>query len=111
MSKKKKVIERRRWIRVDHVLNIEYKLVKEKEQQRDTGWYLSTTQDMSAGGLSFLSECKYKKGDLLKVKVVMSGILDIYEGYATVVHIREEKNSGLYLLGIKFTDAPGRYKR
>ncbi len=112
MSKKRRFIERRQWVRVDRVLNIEYKLVEKRGQQRDACWHLSTTQDMSVGGLSFLSEYKYKQGDLLKIKVVMSGILDIYEGYATVVHVREKNSSGLYLLGVKFTDKPsGKYAR
>ena len=108
MSKRRNV-ERRQWDRADHILNIEYKLESGDGQHTDVCWHLSTTQDMSAGGLSFLSEYKYKEGDLLRIKVVMSGILDIYEGYATVVHIKEKKNSGLYLLGVKFTDKPGKH--
>ena len=103
MSKKRRVVERRQWVRSDHVLNIQYKLVN-KKQSSDTSWHLSTTQDMSVGGLSFLSEFEYKKGDLLRIKVVMSGILDIYDGYAEVVHIRRKEDNGLYLLGVKFIE-------
>ena len=99
---KQSVAERRQGIRAKRILSIQYRLVKSKVPNKSHEWYLSTTQDMSVSGLSFLSEHAFMPGDILEVKVVMSGILDIYNGQAKVVRTERKKTAAYYLVGVRF---------
>ena len=58
---KQAIDERRIWVRAKRVLSIEYRLVKTRRKNAGQIWYLSTTNDMSYGGLSFYSEKELKK--------------------------------------------------
>ena len=50
--------ERRFWVRAKRVLSIQYRLIKSRRKEIDRAWHLSTTQDMSYGGLSFYTDRK-----------------------------------------------------
>lgn len=100
--------ERRHGVRAKRVLSIQYRLVKNRGRDGERHWHLSTTQDMSVSGMAFLSERNFSVGDLLEVKVVMSGILDIYTGFAKVIRIERKPNAAYYLVGIKFIPAKTR---
>ena len=97
---KQSAAERRNGIRAKRVLSIQYRLKPKGRQNKE--WYLSTTQDMSISGLSFLSEHSFAPGDVLELKVVMSGILDIYNGLAKIVRTERKKTAAYYLVGVKF---------
>ncbi len=99
---KQAVEERRHGIRAKRILSIQYRLAKHKGAKNHE-WFLSTTQDMSVSGLSFLSEHAFRPGDMLEVKVVMSGVLDIYNGFAKVVRTERKKTAAYYLVGVKFS--------
>lgn len=90
--------ERRQSIRAKRVLSIEYRLAGKKNER----WNLSTTEDMSLGGLSFYSEEQYRSGAKLEIHVVMSGVLDIYKGNATVVRSEKRSNGVVFLVAVKF---------
>lgn len=96
------VEERRNGIRAKRVLSIQYRLSKTKTKNRDFSWYLSTTQDMSISGLSFLSEKPFSQNDVLELKVVMSGVLDIFSGSAKIVRCERNVGAAYYLVGVKF---------
>ena len=96
--------ERRQHIRAKRVLGIQFRLVKSQRRILDKFWSLSTTQDMSLEGLSFYTDREYCPGDILNIHVIMSGILDVYKGFAEVVRV-ERKNSGVcFLAAVKYTD-------
>ncbi|OGX27605.1 MAG: hypothetical protein A2787_02650 [Omnitrophica WOR_2 bacterium RIFCSPHIGHO2_01_FULL_48_9] len=99
---KQSVEERRNGIRAKRILSIQYRLVK-KSKNKDNNWRLSTTEDMSVTGLAFLSEQAFTPGDILEVQVVMSGVLDIYNGLAKVVRTDRKREAAYYLVGVKFT--------
>lgn len=99
---KQSVEERRNGIRAKRVLSIQYRLSKTKTKNRDFAWYLSTTQDMSISGLSFLSEKPFSSDDILELKVVMSGVLDIFSGTAKVVRCTRNPGAAYYFVGVKF---------
>ena len=102
MMVKQTLEERRNGIRAKRILSIQYRLVKSKIKNKNGDWHLSTTEDMSVSGLSFLSEHAFTPGDILEVQVVMSGVLDIYNGLARVVRTDRKKTAAYYLVGVKF---------
>ncbi|MGE0269302.1 MAG: PilZ domain-containing protein [Candidatus Omnitrophota bacterium] len=102
MVKQKTGIERRQYIRAKRVLSVEFKLAKSSRKNTDTSIHLSTTEDMSLGGISFYSEVKYDQGDILDIRVVMSGVLDIFQGPAKVIRSTEKKSGTLFLIAVKF---------
>jgi len=96
--------ERRFWVRAKRVLSIEYKLVKTRRKTAEHSWHLSTTQDMSYGGLSFYTEHELKKDEVLEMRVVMSGILDIFSGFGRIVRVEKKESADYYLIGVKFVE-------
>ena len=99
---KQTVDERRHSVRAKRVLSIEYRLNKNSRKHADTEWHLSTTQDMSLGGLAFYTDIEYKEGDILELHVVMSGILDIFNGYGKIVRIDKKQSGTYFLVAVKF---------
>jgi len=96
----KSVVERRRGERVSRVVAIRHRLIKRSGLKAPSAWSLSTTKNMSHSGLLFLSSIPYRKGDILELQVVMSGIIDIYRGQAQVVRVTEIGNT-LFDVGVK----------
>lgn len=102
MVKQKTGIERRQYIRAKRVLSVEFKLMKTPRKNADKTVHISTTEDMSFGGISFYSEAAYAEGDILDIRVVMSGVLDIFQGPARVIRSTEKKSGKLFLIAVKF---------
>lgn len=96
------ILERRNFVRAKRVLSIEFRLIKSNRRSLDTEWHLSTTEDMSLGGLAFYTENEYRMGDILEVRVVMSGVLDIFNGLGKVVRVEKKRTGSYYLMAIKF---------
>lgn len=94
--------ERRKGIRAKRIITIRHRLVKRNGRKVKRDWMLSTTENMSISGLLFLSPLEYKKGDLLELQVVMSGVLDIFNGFGEVVRIDEKK--GREYVAVKYVD-------
>ena len=97
---KQLVQERRNWVRAKRVLSIEFRRVSKNKSYIDDAWHLSTTQDMSIGGVSFYTDCEYRKNDILEIRIVMSGILDIFKGFGKVVRVEKRKTGAYYLIAI-----------
>ena len=95
MMVKQALQERRNAPRAKRILSIQFRRVEPKTS--DDTWYLSTTQDMSIGGLSFYTDQEYRAKDILEINVAMSGVLDIFNGFARVVR-SERKKTGVYFL-------------
>ena len=104
-------IERRKHIRAKRVLSVEYKLKKSTRKGANKETHLSTTEDMSIGGISFYTDQSFSSGDILDVHVVMSGVLDIFEGPAKVVRCEQRKAGSLYLVAVKFIKPATRKRR
>jgi hypothetical protein len=83
------IIERRHGERVNRVVAIRHRLIKRSGLKTASAWSLSTTKNMSHSGLLFLSSIPYRKGDVLQLHVVMSGIIEVYNGQAQVVRVTE----------------------
>ncbi len=95
-----KIDERRSAIRAKRILSIYHRPTKKSSAST---WHLSTTEDMSLLGLAFTTEQSYTTGEILELRVVMSGVLDIFNGYGTVVR-SEKKGGDYYKAAIKFSD-------
>lgn len=94
------VIERRNGERVSRVVAIRHRLIKRGGRKAPSVWSLSTTKNMSHSGLLFLSAVPYRKGDVLEIQVVMSGVIDIYRGLAEVMRVTEVGNTS-FDVGVK----------
>ncbi len=104
--------DRRTAIRAKRILSIQYRLHKSQLKKADRSWHLSTTHDMSAVGLSFLSEVPFLVDDILEMHVIMSGVLDIFKGYGEVVRIERKETGVFYFIAVRFIDlkSPSRKK-
>ncbi|MCA9403057.1 MAG: PilZ domain-containing protein [Candidatus Omnitrophica bacterium] len=111
VKKAKTGIERRQYVRAKRVLSVEFKLKQTRRKAADKSTYLSTTEDMSIGGISFYSDQNYAAGDVLDIHVVMSGVLDIFHGPAKVVRCEPRKPGALYLVAVKFIKPAKRQRR
>ena len=96
--------ERRFWVRAKRVLSIEYRLIKTRRKNVSYNWSLSTTQDMSYGGLSFYTDQEFKREEVLEMRVVMSGILDIFNGFGKIVRVERKETGSYFLTAVKFVD-------
>lgn len=103
----KQILEdRRQAIRAQRILSIQYRVVSSKSRSIDKHWHLSTTHDMSATGLSFLSDIVYRIDDVLELHVVMSGVLDVFKGYGQVVRIDKKDTGSFCFVAVKFVQSP-----
>ncbi len=108
---KQAVRERRNWVRAKRVLSIEFRLKKGSRKGGDSDWHLSTTHDMSLGGLTFFTDIEYRMGDTLELHVVMSGILDIFNGLGKIVRIEKKKSGSYFLVAVRFLSNKLTYRK
>lgn len=101
---KQAFIERRNAVRAKRVLSIEYRLVKSRKRLIDKTWGLSTTQDMSIEGLAFYADREFCVSDVLEIRVTMSGVLDIFNGFCRVVRTYQKKNAAFYFIAVKLLE-------
>ena len=94
--------ERRGCSRAARILSIEYRLYKSRRQHSDPNWHLSTTEDVSPEGLSFYSEHEYHLGDILDVRVVMSGLLEVFKGQCEVVRAEQKRLGACFFIALRF---------
>ncbi len=97
-------IERRKHPRVKRVLCIHHRMHRPHTRFAEDSWHwhLSDTDNMSAGGLLFHSDVQYKIGDIIELKIVVSGVLDIYDGLAEVLRIENSKKPKIFPTAVKF---------
>ncbi len=103
---KQAIDDRRNAVRAQRILSIQYRVVSTKTHNPDKHWHLSTTHDMSATGLSFLSDIIYRIDDVLELQVVMSGVLDVFKGYGQVVRIDKKDTGSFCFVAVKFVKSP-----
>ena len=101
-------MERRNFPRAKRVLSIEYRLINPKRRGIDNTWHLSTTEDMSLGGIGFYSEYEFRAADVLEVRVVMSGVLDIFKGFVKVIRVDRKKTGSYFFVAAKFLQKAAR---
>ena len=99
-------IERRDSPRSKRIVTVKHRLHKRRGQIMKVMWMLSTTENMSASGLLFNSALEYKRGDILEIQVVMSGVLDLFNGYGQVVRVDEGR--GKFLVAVKYVSLKAR---
>lgn len=99
--------ERRDSVRAKRIITVRHRLVKHNNRKVDSMWQLATTENMSLSGLLFVSALAYHPGDILELQVVMSGILDIFNGFGKVIRASRNKG-GYYQVGIKYVDLKSR---
>ena len=103
MMHARKLEERRDSVRAKRIITIRHRLVEHNGKKSESIWQLSTTEDMSLSGLLFISALHYQVGDVLELQVVMSGVLDIFNGYGKVMRSTRNKG-GYYQVGVKYVD-------
>ncbi len=95
--------DRRDSIRAKRIVTVRHRLVKHDGKKVNSMWQLSTTENMSLSGLLFVSAISYHPDDVIELQVVMSGVLDIFNGYGKVVRASRNKG-GYYHVGVKYVD-------
>src|ERR1700690_2764624 len=95
--------ERRDSIRAKRIITVRHRLIKHKGRKVDSMWQLATTENMSLSGLLFVSALAYHAGDIVELQVVMSGALDIFNGYGKVIRVALNKG-GYYHVAVKYVD-------
>ena len=95
--------ERRDSVRAKRIITVRHRLVEHSGKKAESMWQLSTTENMSLSGLLFVSALPYHVGDIIELQVVMSGVLDIFNGYAKVMRASRNKG-GYYHVGVKYVD-------
>ena len=95
--------ERRDSIRAKRIITVRHRLVKQTTRKAEAMWQLSTTENMSLSGLLFVSATAYAMGDIVELQVVMSGVLDIFNGYGKVMRTSRNKG-GYYHVGVCYVD-------
>lgn len=102
--------ERRDSVRAKRIITVRHRLVEHSGKKTDSMWQLSTTEDMSLSGLLFTSATAYHVGDVVELQVVMSGVLDIFNGYGKVARTSRNKG-GYWHVGVKYVDLKVKRKR
>ena len=103
MPNDKSFEERRDSVRASRIITVRHRLFKHNGRKVDSPWQLSTTENMSLSGLLFVSAIAYDADDVVELQVVMSGILDIFNGYGKVMRSSRNKG-GYYHVGVKYVD-------
>ena len=98
--------DRRTFVRAKRILSIEYRLIKSRFKTVNKSWHLSTTQDMSLGGVAFYTDQDYRIGDILQIRVIMSGILDIFHGQVKIVRIDRRRSASHSLIAVQIIQKP-----
>jgi len=86
-DKEKAMIDRRNGVRANRVIAVKHRLIKRGGKKYEPVWSLSTTKNMSVSGILFMSPFEYRQGDHIQLEVVMSGMIDVYNGLAEVVRV------------------------
>lgn len=95
--------ERRDSVRAKRIITVRHRLVEHNGKKIDSLWQLSTTENMSLSGLLFVSALTYHADDIIELQVVMSGVLDIFNGYGKVVRSSRNKG-GYYHVAVKYVN-------
>ena len=95
--------DRRDSVRAKRIITVRHRLVRHKGRRVDSIWQLATTQDMSLSGLLFVSALPYQLADIIELQVIMSGVLDIFNGYGKVIRSSRNKG-GYYHVAVKYVD-------
>ncbi|HBO97827.1 MAG TPA: hypothetical protein DE315_01475 [Candidatus Omnitrophica bacterium] len=93
--------ERRGYSRAKRILSIEYRLYKSRRRPADQQWHLSTTEDIGPESLSFYSDYEYHQGDILDVRVVMSGVLDVFNGRGEVIRVDQKRMGACFFVAVR----------
>ena len=105
------VEDRRRAIRAPRILSIRHRLYKRKGILSDSPWYISITENMSVTGILFHSAAAYMVNDIIELEVVLSGVLDIFKGYARVVRVHKKASGVLYSVAVILVDLKTKGRR
>jgi hypothetical protein len=108
MPKKQNPFEERRdSVRAKRIITVRHRLIKHNSRKTTSMWQLATTENMSLSGLLFVSALAYQSGDIVELQVVMSGVLEIFNGFGKVVRSIRNKG-GYYQVGVKYVDLKSR---
>jgi hypothetical protein len=99
--------ERRDSVRAKRIITVRHRLIKHSNRKVNSLWQLATTENMSLSGLLFISALAYHPGDIVELEVVLSGILDIFNGYGKVIRASRNKG-GYYQIAVKYVDLKAR---
>lgn len=92
--------ERRQFTRANRVMSVQHRLFKRNGKKINDQWHLSASQNMCINGVLFGSDVPYLVNDIVELRVVMSGVLDIFTGLGRVVRVDKKKLGAFYLIAV-----------
>ncbi len=95
--------ERRDSVRAKRIITVRHRVVEHNGKKVDSMWQLSMTENMSLSGALFVSATAYHIDDIVELQVVMSGVLDIFNGYGRVVRATRNKG-GYYHVAVHYVE-------
>src|SRR5580698_10513514 len=95
--------ERRDSVRAKRIISVRHRLIKHNNRKAYSLYQIATTENMSLSGLLFISALAYHPGDIVELQVVMSGVLDIFNGFGKVIRASRNKG-GYYQIAVKYVD-------
>jgi len=95
--------DRRDSVRAKRIITVRHRLIKHDGRKVNSMWQVAATENMSLSGLLFVSALVYHLGDIIELQVVMSGVLDIFNGYGKVVRVFRNKGD-YYQIAVKYVD-------
>lgn len=104
--------DRRRAPRAPRILSIRHRLYKRKGKEGGFPWHISLTENMSVSGILFHSSAPYLVDDIIEVEVLLSGALNLFEGFAKVVRVEKGGGpKGGYSIAVMLIDLKGKTQR
>ena len=103
--------DRRRAPRAPRILSIWHRLYKRKGKEGGFPWHVSVTENMSVTGILFHSSAPYLVGDIIELEVLLSGALNIFQGFAKVVRVDRGRKKGSYSIAVMLVNLKKRTRR
>lgn len=97
---------RRVYARLNTKVNITYKPLDPKAAQKLQGQYFGVTDDISAGGLAFISSEPKPLGTILDLKIELPDAGSSIECLAKVVRVDKPESQKFYTIAVCFLDLP-----
>ncbi|MDE1921227.1 MAG: PilZ domain-containing protein [Candidatus Omnitrophica bacterium] len=99
--------DRRDSVRARRIITVRHRLVKHNNRKIDSIWQLATTENMSLSGLLFVSALPYHPDDVIELNIIMSGVIDIFNGFGKVVRVIRNKG-GYHKVAVRYVDLKAR---
>jgi len=98
-------IDKRIFKRLEIKINVRYRMMTGNQLGQE---YLSIATNLSAGGLSLLTNQKFEKNSILRLSIELPDSKDPIECLSRIVRFNKSKDGSCYEAGVYFLDLSGK---